>query len=210
MAQKMPTIPISLQSCPKDYAWYTIVTKFNYEQKFATTLKDSLKNSGMDKFITEILVPFKEEEVITKTKSGKEKKTVKVEKVYPGYVFVKVLMNEQVWSYIRGTVGVSTILAPSGYPLVMSEEEINNIKDTCGIFEKELERKRQQQKNEYDKVKLKFKNGIGHKVKITNGIFKSYEGVLVNVDFNKNKVNVVFDLNNMNVEVGMEYVELIS
>lgn len=206
MGQKMPTVAINLQGVPKNPAWYTVVTKFNYEQKYAKDLLAGLKNSPAGNKIFEVVVPFKEYREIIKDNKGKEKEKITFEKIMPLYVFVKAEMDDHVWNYLRNTSGAATILAAGGIPLVMTEQEIFKIKEACGILEKEKQAKKEELSRKIENLKQLF--CVGKKVTLSNGVFNGYEGNIVTSDFNRQKLTVNLTVSGMNVEVGMEDVEL--
>ena len=68
MGKKMPSAAITFKGVSPDARWYTIVTKFNYEKKYARDVMAGLKNSGMDAYVYDVVVPIKETKKITKTK----------------------------------------------------------------------------------------------------------------------------------------------
>lgn len=201
MGQKMPVPVINLGSCPKTPSWYTVVTKYNYEKKFANDVMQGLKNADLDKYILEVVVPIKETEMTSITKNGKPRKTTKVEKIYPLYVFVKAIMNERVWNHLRLTNGASTVLATGGFPSIMEEKDINVIKELCGLNEKEKKAKK-------EAAKSNFKGKVGDKIMVINGVFAGFTGKINMVDTNKGKCKVSLDLNNMNAEFSFEDVEV--
>lgn len=196
MGQKMPVVRIDLSSCPTDAAWYTVVTLYNYEKKYAEGLLDGLTNSGLDGKIIEVVVPFKETEYEVTTKTGKKSMKTKVEKIMPLYVFVKAYMCERVWDYMRNTPGVSTILAANGTPSIMGNNEIIKIKNICGITEKE---KKQSVSN--------FNGEIGDSITIISGPFALYNGNIVDIYMTKGKVKVMLD-NGFPVEVDIKEIKL--
>jgi transcriptional antiterminator NusG len=209
MGQKMPVSVINLKDVSLKPAWYTIVTKFNYEKKFAGDLMLGLKNTNFEDRIIEVVVPLKkiEQEVPRKSKAGGTRIKVTYEKIYPTYIFVKAIMNEDIWNYIRNTAGCSTILAPSGYPTTVSEEEMIKIKSDCGLLEQEKEQKKANFKNNIDALKAKFK--VGMRSIISSGIFDGYEGNIVAIDFNKGKVNIALSINGVNIETDLLDIKLV-
>lgn len=196
MGQKMPVIRIDLSNCPSDAAWYTVVTLYNYEKKYAEGLLSGLTNSGLEGKITEVVVPFKEMEYETTTKTGKKTKKTKVEKIMPLYVFVKAYMCEQVWDYMRNTPGVSTILAANGVPSIMDNSEVIKIKNICGITEKE---KAVAVEN--------FAGKIGDKAIIISGPFATYQGIILDIYTTKSKARVMLN-NGIPVEVDIKELKL--
>lgn len=122
---------IDLEGQPTEHSWYPVVTKYNYEQAYVSDVIKGLEAKGLQDKIIDWVVPIREDIEIVVTKTGKEKEKKVKEKIYPNYVFVKAIMNEEVWDYLRTRSGASTVLAPGGIPCCISEEEIEKIKELC-------------------------------------------------------------------------------
>lgn len=197
MGQKMPVIRIDLSSCPTGAAWYTVVTLYNYEKKYAEDLMKGVKNAGLEGKILDTVVAFRETEYTTITKTGKESKKVKVEKVMPLYVFVKAVMDEQVWEYLRTTTGAHTVLAAGGCPSIMSDADIYKIKEACGLIEKEP---------------VEFNGEAGDAVMIIGGPFVNHTGEVKSIKNDKAKVSLIDEDGvelGMVVEIETTYLEVI-
>ena len=201
MGQKMPAVQINIKDVSEKPQWYVVVTKFNYEKKFAGDLQLGLKNSGLDQNIKEIVVPLKETQVTSLTKTGKTRKTTKVEKIYPSYVFVKAIMNETVWNYIRATAGCATILATGADLVIMSERDIDQIKELCGIIKDDKEEKKV--------LVAEFKGNIGDNVKVIDGIFFDYHGKINKIDRNKDTVDIKLEDSIYTVEINIKDIKIV-
>ena len=160
MGQKMAPIRIEIQDEKSVPRWYTIVTKFNYEQKFATDLEKGIVNNNITN-IQEIFVPFLEEKVDKKLADGKIKTVIKYHKIYPGYVFVKAIMTKDIWAFIRKTSGFATILATGSTPSTMTDIEIQKIKNACGKGNNHT---------------------VGDQVEIINNVFEGNSGIIININ----------------------------
>lgn len=184
MGQKMQPVQIDMNNL-KECLWYTIVTKHNYEQKFASDLEKGIKNKNVTN-IKEIFVPFLEEKHEKKLADGKIKIVTKINKIYPNYVFVKANMDEDVWAFIRKTSGCSTILATGSTPCTMRESEIQKIKMACG---------------KYSAADFE----IGEEVEIVDHIFSGNIGIIddINIINNivaiklQNKLTIKVNINNI-------------
>ncbi len=201
---------INLQDVDPNPAWYTVVTKTNYEKKVAKDLQMGIKNAAFKDDIIEVVVPIKEVEETTAGRDGRQEKVLKTEKLFPSYIFVKARMNEEVWRYLRGVTGVSTILSVGGYLSTMSEQEIRKIKDYCGLLEKEEQAKKAELNREIEELKKKLKNKIGTKAIIRGGIFDGYTGKISELDFGKSKVTVIMDNSAIAVELNFTDIELLD
>ena len=178
MGQKMPPVQIEMNDLAGSPRWYTIVTKHNYEQKFATDLEKGIKNKNITN-IKDIFVPFFEEKVDKILKDGKVKTSIKIHKIYPNYVFVKAIMTEDIWTFIRKTSGCSTILATGPTPCTMTESEIKKIKLACGKGEE-------------------FK--VGDQVEIVNHIFEGNIGIISDISSINNIATIKLQ-NNLTIKI---------
>jgi transcriptional antiterminator NusG len=102
-----------------DLRWYVIHTYSGYENKVKATIEKLVENNNMQDQIQEIMVPVKEEYEI---KNG-EKKAVS-HKVYPGYVFLKMIHNQDTWYKVRNTRGVTSFVGPESHPVPLTDEEV--------------------------------------------------------------------------------------
>ena len=215
VGKKMPVVQISFT--PKknfdpqndvnpynDPRWYTVVTKFNYEKKYASDIIKGLRNSGMDAYISEVVVPIREYEE-TVERMGKRRTVIKEDKIYPAYVFVRTIMNEYVWNYLRNLTGAATILATRGSPSYMTDEEMLKIKEVCGILDKERQVEKENLLRNLEELRRVYT--IGKLVKITDGLFKGMEGNITAVDFQRQKLQISLTINGISVEVNLDNVE---
>ena len=207
MGLKMTAVPVNFENVPKDAQWYTIVTKFNYEQKFTKDLLASIKNLGLENQILEVVLPNKEHYIKTTDDKGKVKTKVTIEKLMPLYVFVKAIMNEKVFYHIRNTAGCANIMAAGGSLLVMTESEINNVKQQCGLLEKENQLIKEQKLKAIKEIIDTFSGKIGDSVKINDDKFINYTGVIKNINYNKGKANVILN-NGMPIEVDIAILQI--
>ena len=103
--------------------WYVVHTYTGYENKVKSTIERVVENRNLSHLIFDVKVP-----VITTTSgdaNGKQK--VVEEKIYPGYVFVKMIMNDEVWHIVRYISGVTGFVGPGSRPVPLSDEEARAI-----------------------------------------------------------------------------------
>lgn len=165
----------------KKARWYVVYCNTGQENKVSDLIKIRAQNAGLSEQIHEILVPTQQKIAIRKG----EKKTV-TEKIYKGYIFVKMLLNDQTWPLVRDTQGVISFAGTGKEPTPVPDSEIEAIKK----FTEE----------KHSSYKLDIVEG--EKVKIANGDFKDFVGTVTEIDYEKGKVkvNVVF----LNREVPVE------
>lgn len=153
--------------------WYVIQTQSNYEKRVHAAIKEQAMMTGLDKFIEEVLIPTEE---VVEVKKGV--KTSSERKFFPGYVLIKAVMTDEVWHLIRGTTHVTGFLgAERGRkPLPISEKEAQHILQQV---EEGVERPR---------TVVSFE--IGEEVRVVDGPFASFQGMVEEIDEEKSKVKV--------------------
>jgi transcriptional antiterminator NusG len=99
--------------------WYVVHTYSGYENKVKVNLEKTVENRGLQEQILEINVPTEE---VIEVKNGKRK--LKQEKVFHGYVMVKMIMNDETWYVVRNTRGVTGFVGPGSKPIPLSDKEV--------------------------------------------------------------------------------------
>ena len=146
--------------------WYVAHTYSGYENKVKTSLEKIIENRGLSDLIYDIRIPV--ETVIVK----KGDTDVEVEeKIFPGYVLVKMTMNEESWHAVRNITGVTGFVGPGSRPTPLSEEEVAAL----NIDEK--------------RVKLDYQ--VGDNVIVSSGLFEGYTGVVQSISDDSKKVTVL-------------------
>ena len=156
-------------------SWYLIQTMPGKEQACAKNIEQRIISQNMQDFVFRTLIP---EHKVTFMKGNT--KVEKNEKVYPGTVFVEMIVTDESWFMVRNTPLVAGILGSSGggaKPVPVAEEEMTAILKACGI---KLE------------VELQYK--VGDTVLIVNGGFEGETGVVESIDTEKQEVVVLIDL----------------
>lgn len=98
--------------------WYVIHTYSGYENKVKANIEKIVENKGLEEDILEIMVPTED---VVEVKNGK-KKTVS-RKVFPGYVLLNMVMNDDTWFIVRNTRGVTSFVGPGSKPVPLTDEE---------------------------------------------------------------------------------------
>jgi transcriptional antiterminator NusG len=156
--------------------WYVVQTYSGYENSVKKDLESRIETLGMTDFIFTIIVPEKKE--IVKDKKGKEKE--KISQLFPGYVFVEMIVTDESWYVVRNTPRVTGFLGSSGggtKPVPLLEEEIKPLLLKVGLLTKP----------DYSRL-------IGREVEIIHGSFAGQVGVVATVDNDRERliVNVEF------------------
>lgn len=102
--------------------WYVVHTYSGYENKVKANIEKIVENRGMQDQIFEVAVPVHD---TVEIKNGQKKNVSR--KVYPGYVLIKMFMNDEAWYVVRNTRGVTSFVGPGSKPVSLTEEEIANM-----------------------------------------------------------------------------------
>ena len=166
--------------------WYIIQTFSSFEQKVADSLKDMIKKQKLEEKIEEVLVPIHE---ITEVRRGKRVQRKK--KYFPGYVLVKMEMNKELYHMIKNIQKVSGFLGSTGTPVPVPEKEIDKIMGR--IKEGTL----------IPKTQISF--DIGEQVKVCEGPFASFSGLVEEVDEEKSRLKVSVSIFGRPTPIDLEY-----
>ena len=163
--------------------WYVVHTYSGYENKVMTNLVKSVENRGLGHLIFDVRVPV---ETVVEKKGDKEKEVEN--KIFPGYVLVKMIMTEESWHVVRNITGVTGFVGPGSRPTPLLDSEV----EALGIDEK--------------KVKLML--NVGDEVKVAGGLFDGYQGTVQSISENQKKVTVLIKRGRRDipVELGVENV----
>ncbi|MFW6075669.1 MAG: transcription termination/antitermination protein NusG [Chloroflexota bacterium] len=170
-----------------DAKWYVLHTYSGYENKVRQNLMHRIEAMDAEDRVFEIVVPTQEEIEI---KSG-QRKTVQ-RKVFPGYVLVKMLMDDDTWSIVRNTPGVTSFVGISNEPLALKEEEVENI--IAGMTA--------------EAPKVKVSMAVGDAVRIMDGPFSDFRGVIDEINQEKGKVKVLVSFFGREVPVELDFLQV--
>jgi transcriptional antiterminator NusG len=172
--------------------WFVLHTLSGQEQKVKESIEKRIKTEEMTDYIKEVLVPM---EKVAEVRSGK--KTVTTRKLYPGYVFVDMVLLdennrviEKPWYFIRDTQGIIGFVG-GDRPTPTSQEEIATIKAQISDSE------------DIERPKVQF--DVGETIKINDGPFLNFSGVIEEVDPDKGKLKVTVNIFGRNTPVELEY-----
>lgn len=121
-------------SFKENHKWYVIHTYSGYENNVKANIEKIVDNRNMSDYISEVIVPI--QETVELTKSGQKK--IVPRKIFPGYVFLKMIMNDETWYVVRNTRGVTSFVGPGSKPVALTEQEvlsmgIESFSETCDI-----------------------------------------------------------------------------
>ncbi len=166
--------------------WYIVQTFSGFEQKVSETIKEIIQKKSLNDKITEVLVPVHE---VTEVKKGKRVQRKK--KFFPSYVLVKMEMEKELYHMIKNIQKVTGFLGTTGSPVPVSDKEIDkilgNIKEGSLVPEPSLT---------FD---------IGEQVKVCEGPFASFSGLVEEVDEDKSKLKVSVSIFGRPTPIELEY-----
>ncbi|GBE36189.1 hypothetical protein BMS3Bbin07_00332 [bacterium BMS3Bbin07] len=153
--------------------WYVVHTYSGFEDKVRDAIEDKVKRKGLEDKISRVLIPT---ERVVELKSGKKKETDK--KFYPGYILVEMVLDDETWHLIRSIPRVTGFVGGTK-PLALPAEEVE-------IVLQQLERAPQQPpKTQYQR---------GENVRITDGPFANFIGVVDEIDIDHGRLKVMVSI----------------
>ena len=166
--------------------WYIVQTFSGFEQKVAETLKDTIKVKELGDKIEEVLVPIHE---VTEVKRGK--RVQRKIKYFPSYVLVRMEMSKDLYHMIKNIQKVTGFLGTTGTPVPVPEKEIDKIMGR--IKEGSL----------VPKAQISF--DVGEQVKVCEGPFASFSGLVEEVDEEKSRLKVSVSIFGRPTPIDLEY-----
>ncbi len=155
-----------------EHQWYVLQVYSNFEKKVMRMLQERIKIIGLEKEITDIVVPMEE---VVELKGGEKKTTER--KFFPGYVLIKMIMNDDTWHFIKSIPNVMGFIGgTTEKPNPISENEAMNILNRV--------------EDSVDMPRHKITYQPGEVVRVIDGPFNDFSGVIEEVDSEKGKVKV--------------------
>ena len=178
---------MSKQTLNQGRRWYVIHTYSGYEENVAQNLRQRIESMDMEEKIFNILVPTEKK---IKIKNGKRK--VVEEKIFPGYIMVEMVVNDDSWYVVRNTPNVTGFIGTGNIPTPISEKEVKELQKRMGVEE----------------PKFKIDVSVGSPVRINDGPFKNLEGKITNIDEAKGKVKVLVSMFGRETPVELDFLQI--
>lgn len=164
--------------------WYVAHTYSGYENKVKENIEKVIENRGLGHLIFDIRIPVE----IVVEKNGDTEKEVET-KLFPCYVYIKMIMNEESWHAVRNITGVTGFVGPGSRPTPLSEEEVAALS---------IEQTQQ--------VKLAF--SVGDSVTVVGGLFEGYTGTVQTISDDLKSVTVLVKRGNRDMPVELDTAEV--
>lgn len=178
---------IITKSDDKKAKWYVVHTYSGHENKVATALMQRVETLNMKDYVLELLIPTQ-----NKIKISKGKKQEISEKIFPGYLLVKMILTDQSWLVVRTTAGVTGFVGVGNKPTSLPGKEVETIQKFMQM--------------EAPKYKATF--SVGEAVKIIDGPFADFLGTVDNIDDEKGKVRVLVSIFGRETPVELDFLQV--
>ncbi len=167
--------------------WFVIHTYSGYEERVKKNLEQRIKSMDAEIEISEIVIPTEEE---IEVRNGQRRTVSK--KILPGYVLVQMMMSDQSWGLVRNTPGVTGFVGSNNKPVPLQEDEVSRVL--------------RQMEAEVPKVKVGFRKG--QSVRVTDGPFIDFMGVVDDISMEKGKVKVLLTLFGRETPVELDFLQV--
>ena len=163
--------------------WYVVHTYSGYENKVKANIEKTIENRHLEDQILEVRVPMQD---VVELKDGQSRQVQK--KMFPGYVLINMIMNDDTWYVVRNTRGVTGFVGPGSKPVPLTDEEMRPL----GI--------------RTDSVQVDYAEGDS--IVVTGGVWKDTVGVIQAINENKQSVTINVDLFGRETPVEISFTEI--
>ena len=163
--------------------WYVVHTYSGYENKVKANIEKTIENRHLQDQILEVMVPMQE---VIEVRNGVRKQVQK--KMFPGYVLINMVMNNDSWYVVRNTRGVTGFVGPGSKPVPLTDAEMRNL----GI--------------KTENVVIDF--GVGDRIRVMSGPWKDTEETVQSMNTNKQTVTINVDLFGRKTPVELSFAEI--
>ena len=175
------------------FRWYVINTYSGHENKVKANLEHRIDSMGQRLKFRRVVVPT---EQVIETKDGQKVQTEK--RILPGYVLVNMDLNDDSWAVVRNTPGVTGFAGPGGKPVPLAQSDVDRLLHTGAAAG--------------DRPRAQVEYTLGESVKVTSGPLSDFDGEIVEVNPEQQKLKVLVDIfeRQVPVELGFDQVKKID
>lgn len=166
--------------------WYVVHTQTGCEAKVKASLESRAETAGLKDCIGQVLIPT---EKVSEVKDGKKK--ISERKFFPGYILIEMEMNDESWYLVKNTPGILSFVGSKNKPIPLSPGDVENVL------------KQQEEKKVKPKPKVDFE--VGENVRVKEGAFANFSGVIDEVNPDKGKLRVMVTIFGRATPVELEY-----
>lgn len=185
--KKIPNHLVISQTSDPLAKWFVVHTSSGHEVRVLETLRQRIETMNLKDKVFEMLVPTQDKIVIR----GGKKSQIK-EKIFPGYLLVKMILDDPTWLAVRTTAGITGFVGTGNKPTPLSETEVANIQKFVS--------------NPAPRYKTKFVNGEA--IKIIDGPFNDFLGTIHEIDEEKGKVKVLVSIFGRETPVELDFLQI--
>jgi transcriptional antiterminator NusG len=171
------------------FKWYVVHTYSGYESKVKVSLEERIKATGTQAYFSDILIP---EENVVELISGEKKNSKR--KFFPGYILIRMEMNDESWHVVKDTPKVTGFIGSKDKPSPIPDKDVEYLK--LRIDEGTL------------KPKPKFKFDVGDHVKIIDGPFTNFDGIIDELKPEKSKLRVIVSIFGRPTPVELDFIQV--
>ena len=190
-AEEADSEPISPYDKPGK--WFVVHTQSGYEKKVKQNLEARTASMNMEGRIHEVVIPLRD---VPEFKNGK--KVISSKRLFPGYVFVRCALDDEVWPVIRDTPNVTGFVNQGGSPSPLRRRDVEAF---LGV---EADRSREASK----RAKPMFEYGIGETVRVKDGPFADFSGEIIEINEDQLKVKVLVNIFGRETPVELEFAQV--
>lgn len=172
---------------PANAHWYVVHTYSGHEVRTANTLKTKIESMGLTDYVYEVLIPTQE-----KIKINKGKKSTIKEKIFPGYMLIKMIVTDDSWLAVRTTQGITGFVGTGNNPTPIRQKEV----DAILAFSQQAA------------PKFQTTFSVGEAVKIVEGPFTDLLGTVRSIDDAKGKVEVLVSIFGRETPVELDFLQV--
>lgn len=168
--------------------WYVVHTYSGYENKVKDNIEKTVENRGMQDLIQEVVIPMEEVVETKETEEGETERKAVMRKVLPGYVIVKMVLNDVTWYIVRNTRGVTSFVGPGSKPVPLTDDEVVEL----GI----------------EKLTVEVDFVVGDSVKVCSGPLDGFIGVVEEINTEKQKVKITVSMFGHDTPVELDFYQV--
>lgn len=208
MSTEPPANDAAASGTPDDMLWYVLKVQSNREKSIRDSLLRRIKMEGLEADFGDVVIPT---EKVVETKGGKRK--VREQKLFPGYMMIRMRLTDETWYLVLGTGGVGDFTGAGGKPMPMPESEVKRLlgQETVTEVADDTEDAGATAAAATTKTAkapvpvFRFSVSVGEAVKVKEGPFENFEGAVHSLDDHTGKVKVMIEIFGRSTEVELEH-----